>query len=118
MVAGTVLRHPILACAQALQKELDEVADLPADYLRTREKADLLTDLARVTAQLAELELRVLAASADVAEEHGSRDAGCWLAHTTRITPAVGGAGLRLAESLERHPTPSTTRSACRLRRI
>ncbi|WP_460847638.1 HNH endonuclease signature motif containing protein [Nocardioides ultimimeridianus] len=77
---------------------------MPADYLRTRDKADLLTELARVKAQLAELELRVLAVAADVAEEHGSRDAGCWLAHTTRITASAGRAQLRLAEALEAHP--------------
>ncbi|GAB4006384.1 HNH endonuclease signature motif containing protein [Nocardioides ultimimeridianus] len=104
MVAGTVSLHPILACAQALQKELSDVADMPADYLRTRDKADLLIDLARVESQLAELKLRVLAAASDVAEEHGSRDAGCWLAHTTRITSSAGRAALRLAEALEQHP--------------
>ncbi|GAB4013416.1 HNH endonuclease signature motif containing protein [Nocardioides ultimimeridianus] len=104
MVAGTVSLHPILACARSLQNDLAAVADMPADYLRTRDKADLLTDLAKVKAQLAELELRVLAAAADVAEEHGSRDAGCWLAHTTRITSSAGRAQLRLAESLEAHP--------------
>ncbi|GAB4006958.1 HNH endonuclease signature motif containing protein [Nocardioides ultimimeridianus] len=104
MVAGTVSWHPILACAQALQKELSDVADMPADYLRTRDKAQFLTDLARVESQLAELKLRVLAASSDVAEEHGSRDAGCWLAHATRITSSAGRAQLRLAESLEQHP--------------
>ncbi|WP_460847814.1 HNH endonuclease signature motif containing protein [Nocardioides ultimimeridianus] len=75
----------------------------------------MLTDLAKVKAQLAELELRVLAAASDVAEEHGSRDAGCWLAHATRITSAAtritsaaGRAQLRLAESLEAHPLTAT----------
>ncbi|GAB4009741.1 HNH endonuclease signature motif containing protein [Nocardioides ultimimeridianus] len=104
MVAGTVSLHPILACARSLQNDLAAVSNMPADYLRTRDKADLLTDLARVESQLAELKLRVLAAAADVAEEHGSRDAGCWLAHTTRITSSAGRAQLRLAESLEQHP--------------
>ncbi|HWU22998.1 MAG TPA: DUF222 domain-containing protein [Nocardioides sp.] len=108
MVAGTVSLHPLLGCVSTLEAALRDVGDMPADYLRTRDKADLLTGLGRVKAQLAELELRVLAASADVADEHGSRDAGCWLAHTTRITPAAGRAQLLLAESLERHPLTAT----------
>ncbi|GAB4006189.1 HNH endonuclease signature motif containing protein [Nocardioides ultimimeridianus] len=108
MVAGTVSLHPLLACARSLQNDLAAVADMPADYLRTRDKADLLTDIARVESQLAELKLRVLAASGDVADEHGSRDAGCWLAHATRITGSAGRAALRLAEALEAHPLTAT----------
>ncbi|HJQ04675.1 MAG TPA: DUF222 domain-containing protein, partial [Nocardioides sp.] len=77
---------------------------MPADYLRTRDKEEALLTLARVKAETAELELRLLAAASDVAEEHAARDAGTWLAHATRITAQAARADLHLATDLEAHP--------------
>ncbi|GAB3860679.1 HNH endonuclease signature motif containing protein [Nocardioides maradonensis] len=104
MTAEQVPCHPILRCARALEKALMSVAEMPADYLRTRDKEEALLTLARVKAETAELELRLLAAATDVAEEHAARDAGTWLAHATRVTAPVARGDLRLAEALEAHP--------------
>ena len=51
--------HPILGCAQLLETTLGEVAAMPADYLRTRDKEETLIALARVEARLVELKARL-----------------------------------------------------------
>ena len=104
MTAEQVPCHPILACARTLETELHAVADMPADYLRTRDKEEALVTLARVKAETAELELRLLVAAADVAEEHAARDAGTWYARATRVTAQAARADLHLAVALQTHP--------------
>ncbi|GAB3860784.1 hypothetical protein GCM10028801_23960 [Nocardioides maradonensis] len=104
MTVEQVLCHPILACARDLEKALNSVAEMPADYLRTRDKEEALLTLARVKAETAELELRLLAAAGDVAEEHAARDAGTWYAHATHITATTARADLHLARDLQAHP--------------
>jgi hypothetical protein len=104
MTVDQVLCHPILACVRDLETSLTSVAEMPADYLRTRDKEAALTEIAKVESELAELKLRILATATDVAEEHAARDAGTWLAHHTRITATAARADLRLAESLQVHP--------------
>ncbi|HJQ05090.1 MAG TPA: DUF222 domain-containing protein [Nocardioides sp.] len=104
MTAEQVPCHPVLACARTLERELHAVAEMPADYLRTRDKEEALLTLARAEAELTELRLRVLAAASDVAEEHAARDAGTWLAHATHVTGQAARADLHLAADLEAHP--------------
>ncbi|HJQ07613.1 MAG TPA: DUF222 domain-containing protein [Nocardioides sp.] len=104
MTAEQVPCHPILRCARTLETELHAVAEMPADYLRTRDKEEALLTLARVKAETAELELRLLAAASDVAEEHAARDAGTWYAHAVRLTAQAARADLHLATDLEAHP--------------
>ncbi|GAB3851965.1 hypothetical protein GCM10028801_02320 [Nocardioides maradonensis] len=104
MTVEQVLCHPILACARDLEKALNSVAEMPADYLRTRDKEQALLTLARVKSETAELELRLLAAASDVAEEHAARDAGTWYAHATRITAQAARVDLHLARDLLAHP--------------
>ncbi|HJQ04455.1 MAG TPA: DUF222 domain-containing protein, partial [Nocardioides sp.] len=104
MTAEQVPCHPILACARTLETELKSVSEMPADYLRTRDKEETLLVLAGVEAQATELRLRLLAAAGDVAEEHAARDAGTWLGHATRVTAQSARADLHLATDLEAHP--------------
>ncbi|HJQ05831.1 MAG TPA: DUF222 domain-containing protein [Nocardioides sp.] len=104
MTAEQVPCHPILRCARDLETSLKSVAEMPADYLRARDKEETLLALARAEAELTELRLRVLATASDVAEEHAARDAGTWLAHATRITAQAARADLHLATDLEAHP--------------
>ncbi|HJQ05763.1 MAG TPA: DUF222 domain-containing protein, partial [Nocardioides sp.] len=104
MTAEQVPCHPILACARDLETSLKSVSEMPADYLRARDKEEALVTLARVKAETAELELRLLAKAVDVAEEHAARDAGTWLAHATRVTAQAARADLHLAADLEAHP--------------
>jgi hypothetical protein len=94
--------HPILAATSALGSVLARVAEANPVFLSTVEKADALTGLARVQAQLDELRLRVLAAAADVAETTAARDAGEWLAHATHARFEDARADLVLAVALDR----------------
>ena len=54
--------------------------------MATVEKQSALVALAAVRSQLDALAARVLAASDDVGEAHGLRDAAAWLAVETRTT--------------------------------
>ena len=96
------LTHPVLGCVQQIHAALDTVTDVQPVFMTTTDKAAALRELARVEAQVAELKLRVLAVSDDVAEETGARDAGAWLAHHTHADTRTARADLELAKSLDR----------------
>ena len=76
--------HPVLACAERISDDLSAIADVPVELMTADEKAAALMALSATADQLEALRLRILAASDDVAAEAGARDAGAWLAHTTR----------------------------------
>jgi hypothetical protein len=93
--------HPILGCAAEVAAALEGVADIDPTFMTTRDKATALIELARLTSRLRGLALRILAASDDVALEHGARSADTWLAHETRADIGPSLAAGRLAEALE-----------------
>ncbi|MFT4288010.1 MAG: DUF222 domain-containing protein [Nocardioides sp.] len=70
--------------------------------MSTSEKATALTRLAALKSQMTELELRVLAAAADVAETTAARDVGVWLHAHTHSRPEDARADLALAIALDR----------------
>jgi Domain of unknown function (DUF222) len=94
-------RPPLLAAVDEIGLLLDEVADLDPMYLTTSQKQELLVAVERQTSRLAALQTRTLAAAGDVAEAHGTRHAGAWLAHETRQDPPEGRSAQRLAEGLD-----------------
>jgi hypothetical protein len=93
---------PLLRAVDGIDLLLDEVADLDPMYLSTGHKEELLVALERQSTRLASLTARALAAAGDVAETHGTRHAGAWLAHETRQDPSAGRRAQRLAEGLDR----------------
>jgi hypothetical protein len=93
--------HPILGCAAEVAAALERVADVDPALMTTRDKATALIELARLASRMRGLALRILAASDDVALEHGARSAEAWLAHETRADVGPSLAAGRLAESLE-----------------
>jgi hypothetical protein len=94
-------RHPLLRAVDAIGVLLDEVADLHPMYLTTGQKQELLVAVQQQTTRLEALTAKALAASGDVAEAHGCRHAGAWLAHEARQDPAEGRSAQRLAEGLD-----------------
>ena len=94
-------RPPLLRAVDGIGLLLDEVAELDPVYLTTGQKEELLVALERQTSRLASLTARTLAAAGDVAETHGTRHAGAWLAHETRQDPDAGRRAQRLAEGLD-----------------
>jgi hypothetical protein len=66
-------QHPLLAAAEAIEKALASVADWDPVYLGPTDRGDLLVRLPALIAQVQSLNLRVVAASGDVAADHGCR---------------------------------------------
>ena len=98
------LRPPLLRAVDGIGLLLDEVAELDPMYLTTGQKEELLVALERQASRLASLTAKTLATAGDVAETHGTRHAGAWLAHETRQDPDAGRSAQRLAEGLQRWP--------------
>ncbi|MFJ9393146.1 DUF222 domain-containing protein [Nocardioides sp. NPDC101246] len=95
-------QHPVLGALVAITGALDGVADANPVFMATEQKATTLLEIARAKAQLAELELRVLATAEDVAAQSAARDVAAWLHQHTHQRPETLRADLRLAETLDR----------------
>jgi hypothetical protein len=61
----------------------DALASISPEFRSTDEKQEMLLRVARAKARLVAEELRVLAASEDIAEDTGDRSTAAWLAHQT-----------------------------------
>ncbi|MFE6650387.1 DUF222 domain-containing protein, partial [Nocardioides sp. NPDC057772] len=94
--------HPVLGAVVAITAALDQVAEANPSFMATDQKATTLVEIARAKAQLAELELRVIATADDVAAESAARDMAAWLHHHTHQRPETLRADLRLAQALDR----------------
>ena len=101
--------HPIVECAGDLRSALKDVVSVDPTFMTTGEKASALVALAAARSQLDELAARVLAASDDLADDHGLRDASAWLAVQTRTTRREARRDLMLGRALERHPSLAVT---------
>jgi hypothetical protein len=104
MTVAPLVEQPLLAAVADARAVLGRVADLQPLYLSVGEKERLLVESARLAAQVDELRLRCLAEAGDVADKHGARDAGAWLAHATHLDPAAASADRRLAGALQDRP--------------
>jgi hypothetical protein len=106
-------RPPLLRAVDDVAAALDSVADAQPTFLMTLEKETLLVALRRQVSRLEALEARVLAAAGDIADAHGTRSAGAWLAHETRHDPADGRRAQKLADGLDaRWPMVATAYAA------
>jgi len=98
-----VTSHPITAAVDAIDAALVQAADVDPLYLPLPERATLLARVASEIDRMIELKLRLLACSDDVAEEHGARSAGVWVAHETDRWPAAGRRDDKQAGALAQH---------------
>src|SRR6187397_728828 len=67
-----------------VERGLDELAAIGPEFRSTGERQEFLLRVARTMARMVAEELRVLAASDDIAEATGDRSTAVWLAHQTR----------------------------------
>lgn len=95
--------HPIIECATDISAAVKGVAGVEPTFMATAEKEAALVALAEARSRLDALTMRVLAASDDIAEAHGLRDAAAWLAVRTRTTHRSARRDLALARSLSAH---------------
>ena len=93
--------HPVLACADAIEGALEDAADVQVVFMDPGDKRNALLRLARLEARLKSLQLRLMAASDDVALAEGARDVAALLTHHTRSDFAANRRDLALAEALD-----------------
>ena len=108
--------HPIIECADDLSAALKGVASVEPAFMSVAEKQSALVCLTEVRSQLDALFVRVLAASDDVAEAQGLRDAAAWLAVEARTTRREALRDLALGRALDEHPWVATALAAGGLR--
>lgn len=104
--------HPVAAFADGLNRTLTDLAEAPLWSMTPEEHRAALLDLARGSAALSALRLRVLASAdgLDVAAESAAASTAAWLAHETRQDRTAAHADVRLARALE--TTYECTRTA------
>ncbi len=98
--------HPVSAVVVSVRAELGSVTGTPVWSMSSEELGSTLVEVTRLLAQVAQLQLRLLAQAerVEVGVSVGATSAANWLAHETRTTrPAVHRAA-RLATALEGHP--------------
>ena len=94
--------HPILACADAIEAALKDVAGVDPGFMRTVEQAEALQRLDRLESRIAGLRMRVMANAGEVAETTADHSVATWLATETRTDPRARAGELALARSLDR----------------
>ena len=105
--------HPVAAAVAAVRAELGSVAGTPAWSMSPAETGDVLVAVTRLAAQVAQLQMRLLAHAerVEVGAEVGATSAANWLAHQTRTTRASVHRSARLARIAGRGPTRPRSRS-------
>jgi hypothetical protein len=102
------VQHPIIACAADVSAALKAAHCVEPVFMSTAEKQEALIALTMARSQLDGLTARLLAASDDVGQVHGLRDAAAWLAVATRTTRREARGVLALGRALEQHPGVAT----------
>ena len=93
--------HPLLACLDDVSRSIRSVDHVQPVYLSPSVRAEVLAKIAVLKAQTAELELRTIAASDDLGEQMGARDAGAWLTRTTLVDRRAAHGAVKLAKALD-----------------
>src|SRR6478735_3954625 len=106
MTAQTTPRHRVSAATAEMRSAADAVVDASVWSMDTAETADTLVELAKLKAQISEIEARVAAHADDlhVGQEVGASNAANWLAHTTKTTRPAAHGVMKLGHALEVHP--------------
>src|SRR5918994_3039072 len=108
--------HPIIECASDISAALKAAGGVEPAFMSTAEKEAALVVLDQARSQLDALAARLLAASDDVGEAHGLRDAAAWLAVETRTTQREARRDLALGRALEAHAAVASALSSGALR--
>jgi len=97
--------HPIVLLTARLHEDLDAVADVASWSLNPAETRDLLVQLTRAAARLADVETRVVthAHTVEAGVETGATSTATWLAHATKLTRPATARKASLAKALDSH---------------
>jgi hypothetical protein len=102
--SGSTCEAPLVAMAHTLDEQLKQAEGNDPTFLSVLEKEEVILTLASVLGRVEGFLVDTLAVAGDVADEHGARSAGAWLAAVTHDDGAVAGRLQRLATETERHP--------------
>lgn len=102
MSSAVLGMHPVLACVETIDAALREVAGAEVGFLPMAEREAAMNRLVGLSSRLEGLGLRLMAASEDVAAEHGALDVAAHLAVVTRSERPAMRRRLRLARALDR----------------
>ena len=78
------MNHPVLSVYAAIDAAFDEITGVDPMYMSVEQRQAALVHSARVRARADAWELRLLAASGDIAEATGARSSATWVAVETR----------------------------------
>ena len=106
------MNHPVLSAYAAIDAAFDEITHVDPAYMTVEQKKAAITCSAKARARAEAWELRLLAASDDIADETGARSTATWVANETReahgavrrrasLAAALDQRWARVAESLE-----------------
>ena len=106
------VNHPVLSAYAAIDAAFDEITHVDPAYMTVEQRKAALMSSARARARADAWELRLLAASDDVADETGARSTATWVANETRdahgaerrrasLAAALGQRWARVADALE-----------------
>ena len=96
------LRHPVVACVDALEELLDGSLIWTRATSPTGDKADVLVRLTTLVDRVEGLRLRVMASAMDVADVEGAPTVAAWLAPRTRATTRSLHGREQLARGMDR----------------
>ncbi|CAM3220227.1 DUF222 domain-containing protein [Nocardioides dubius] len=99
--ALTSSQQAICQATLAIEAALDSCLDANPIYLSTAEKEAVLLKMPVLQARLTELNYRLLACAFDVADAHGARNIGDYLAHATHQAHGTMARELRIARELD-----------------
>ncbi|GAA1100870.1 hypothetical protein GCM10009668_18690 [Nocardioides dubius] len=94
-------QQAICQATLAIEAALDLCSDAEPIYLTTAEKQAVLLKMPVLQARLTELNYRLLACAFDVADAHGARNIGDYLAHETHQAHGTMARELRTARDLD-----------------
>jgi hypothetical protein len=94
--------HPVLRAVEIVRAALKDVSDVNPGFMSTGEQREALHELAAARAQVEELELRVMAAAAPLADQDSCRDIAAWQTWHNHYDQRTARAQCRLAVALDR----------------
>jgi hypothetical protein len=97
--------HPVVACAEQATTAITEALGYEPVFMDAEAKRAALLAISTHERRVAALKLKVMAASADVADADGARDVAAWLAPRTQAEPRPLRAEQRLAVALDKRWT-------------
>lgn len=109
--------HPIAVAVARLRATAGGVAEQAAWSLSGAQTRDLLSEVGRLDAQVAELEARLLAHAETIGAgtETGATSTATWLAQATRVTRRLAHAKVHLAAAMGAHPATRKALAAGRV---